>query len=242
MAKIADAVVAWTGAAKCTELLVALLLVSLIINIILGYLYREAGCAVEETMEPKGIQAEAAEKSIPHTHSDVGLIIDASKQGDEYECLSSTWRILEIFVLAALIIVLLNYGCKATNHPACPLGCNKVHKFRSFFFCKKFRALPVARRMRITSSLSLCEICLSGHGKGRACPVGLCNACKSPHNILLCEARGKTMVVTQTSRATCNRPERVGSIEPSLANKEEESGKRTLDDMENSGLVEHLEE
>ena len=242
MAKIADAVVAWTGAAKYTELLVALLLVSLIINIILGYLYGEAGCAVEETMEPKGIQAEAAEKSIPHTHSDVGLIIDASKQGDEYECLSPTWRILEIFVLAALIIVLLNYGCKATNHPACPLGCNKVHKFRSFFFCKKFRALPVARRMRITSSLSLCKNCLSGHGKGRACPVGLCNACKSPHNILLCEARGKIMAVSQTFRANCNRPERVGSIEPSLANKEEESGKRTLDDMENSGLVEHLEE
>ena len=128
------------------------------------------------------------------------------------------------------------------DHPACPLGCNKVHKFSSFFFCKKFRALPLARRMRITSSLSLCENCLSGHGKGRACPVGLCHACKSPHNILLCEARGKTMVVTQTSRATCNRPEKVGSIEPSLVNKEEESGERTLDDTENSGLVEHLEE
>ena len=230
MAKIADAVVAWTGAAKYTELIVALLLVSLIINIILGYLYGEAGCAVEETMEPKGIQAEAAEKS-----SDVGLIIDASKQGDEYECLSSTWRTLEIFVLAALIIVLLNYGCKATNHPACPLGCNKVHKFRSFFFCKKFRALPVARRMRITSSLSLCENCLSGHGKERACPVGLCHACKSPHNILLCEARGKTMEEAQTSRATFNRSKEVRSIEPSLVSKGEESEERTLDDKGTEG-------
>ena len=242
MAKIADVVVAWTGAARCTELLVVLLVVSLIINIILGYLYGEAGCAVEETMEPKGIKVDAAEKSIPHTHSNVGLIIVASKQGDECERLSPTWQILGILVLTALITVLLNYGSKATNHPACPLGCNKVHKFRSFFFCKKFRALPVARRMRITSSLSLCEICLSGHGKGRACPVGLCNACKSPHNILLCEARGKIMAVSQTFRANCNRPERVGSIEPPLANKGEESGKRTLDDMENSGLVEHLEE
>ena len=230
MAKIADAVVAWTGAAKYTELLVALLLVSLIINIILGYLYGEAGCAVEETMEPKGIQAEAAEKSIPHTHSDVGLIIDASKQGDEYECLSSTWRILEIFVLAALIIVLLNYGCKATNHPACPLGCNKVHKFRSFFFCKKFRALPVARRMRITSSLSLCENCLSGHGKERACPVGLCHACKSPHNTLLCKVKGEATKEAQTSRATLNLPKEVRIIEPALVRKREEVGERTLDD------------
>ena len=67
MAKIADVVVAWTGAARCTELLVVLLVVSLIINIILGCLYGEAGCAVEETMEPKGIKVEAAEKIISHT-------------------------------------------------------------------------------------------------------------------------------------------------------------------------------
>ena len=128
------------------------------------------------------------------------------------------------------------------DHPACPLGCKKVHKFRSFFFCKKFRALPLAGRMRITSSLSLCENCLSGHGKERACPVGLCHACKSPHNILLCQARGKTIKEAQTSQATFKRSKKVRSIEPSLVNKEEESGERTLDDMESSGLVEHLEE
>ena len=114
MAKMADVVAARTGAARCTQLLVVLLVVSLISNIILGCLYGEAGCAVEETMEPKGIKVEAAEKIISHTHSNVGLIIDASKEGDECECLSPTWQILEILVLAALITVLLNYGSKAT--------------------------------------------------------------------------------------------------------------------------------
>ena len=114
MAKIADVVVARTGAARCTQLLVVLLVVSLIINIILGCLYGEAGCALEETTEPKGIKVEASEKIISHTHSNVGLVIDASKEGDECDCLSPSWQILEILVLAALITFVVNYGTKAT--------------------------------------------------------------------------------------------------------------------------------
>ena len=114
MAKIPDVVAARTGVARCTQLLVALFVVSLITNIILGYLYGGAGCPVEETMEPKGTMVDPAERIISHSHSNVGLVIDASKEGDECECLSPTWQILEILVLAALITVLLNYGSKAT--------------------------------------------------------------------------------------------------------------------------------
>ena len=114
MAKIPDVVAARTGAARCTQLLVVLFVVSLIINIILGCLYGGAGCPVEETMEPKGTMVDPAERIISHSHSNVGLVIDASKEGDECECLSPTWQILEILVLAALITVLLNYGSKAT--------------------------------------------------------------------------------------------------------------------------------
>ena len=114
MAKIPDVVAARTGAARCTQLLVVLFVVSLIINIILGCLYGEAGCAIEETMELKGIIAEPAERIISHSHSNVGLVIDASKEGDECDCLSPSWQILEILVLAALITFVLNYGSKAT--------------------------------------------------------------------------------------------------------------------------------
>ena len=114
MAKIPDVVAARIGAARCTQLLVVLFVVSLITNIILGCLYGGAGCAVEETMEPKGTMVDTAERIISHSHSNMGLVIDASKEGDECECLSPTWQILEILVLAALITVLLNYGSKAT--------------------------------------------------------------------------------------------------------------------------------
>ena len=114
MAKIPDVVAARTGAARCTQLLVVLFVVSLITNIILGCLYGGAGCPVEETMEPKGTMVDPAERIISHSHSNVGLVIDASKEGDECECLSPTLQILEILVLAALITVLLNYGSKAT--------------------------------------------------------------------------------------------------------------------------------
>ena len=114
MAKIADVVVARTGAARCTQLLVVLLIVSIIINIILGCLYGDAGCALDETTESKGIKVEASEKIISHTHSNVGLVIDASKEGDDGDCLSPSWQILEIIVLAALITFVVNYGTKAT--------------------------------------------------------------------------------------------------------------------------------
>ena len=114
MAKIADVVVARTGAARCTQLLVVLLVVSIIINIILGCLYGDAGCALDETTESEGIKVEAFEKIISNTHSNVGLVIDASKEGDGCDCLSPSWQILEILVLAALITFVLNYGSKAT--------------------------------------------------------------------------------------------------------------------------------
>ena len=114
MAKIPDVVAARTGAARCTQLLVVLLVVSLIINIILGCLYGDAGCALDETTESKGIKVEASEKIISHTHSNVGLVIDASKEGDGCDCLSPSWQILEILVLAALITFVVNYGTKAT--------------------------------------------------------------------------------------------------------------------------------
>ena len=57
---------------------------------------------------------ESSEKVISHTHSNVGLVIDASKEGDGCDCLSPSWQILEILVLAALITFVLNYGAKAT--------------------------------------------------------------------------------------------------------------------------------
>ena len=114
MAKIAEVVVARTGAARCTQLLVVLLVVSIIINIILGCLYGDAGCALDKIKESKGIKVEASEKIISHTHSNVGLVIDASKEGDGGDCLSPSWQILEILVLAALITFVVNYGTKAT--------------------------------------------------------------------------------------------------------------------------------
>ena len=114
MAKIADVVVERTGSARCTQLLVALLIVSILVNIILGYLYGAAGCTSDEITESKGIKVEATEKVISHTHSNVGLVIDASKEGDGCDCLSPSWQILEILVLAALITFVLNYGAKAT--------------------------------------------------------------------------------------------------------------------------------
>ena len=114
MAKIADVVVERTGSSRCTQLLVVLLIVSIIINIILGCLYGDAGCALDEITESKGIKVEASEKVISHTRSNVGLVIDASKEGDGCDCLSPSWQILEILVLAALITFVLNYGAKAT--------------------------------------------------------------------------------------------------------------------------------
>ena len=114
MAKIADVVVERTGSARCTQLLVALLMISILINIILGCLYGDAGCAVDGMMESKDIKVEASEKTISHTHSNVGLGIDASKEGDGCDCLSPSWQILEILVLAALITFVVNYGTKAT--------------------------------------------------------------------------------------------------------------------------------
>ena len=98
MAKIADVVVARTGAARCTQLLVVLLIVSIKINIVLGCLYGDAGCALDEITESKGIKVEASEKVISHTHSNVGLVIDASKEGDGCDCLSrSHYLCLELW-------------------------------------------------------------------------------------------------------------------------------------------------
>ena len=114
MAKIAVVVVERTGSARCTQLLVTLLIVSILVNIILGCLYGAAGCTSDEITESKGIKVEATEKVISHTHSNVGLVIDASKEGDGCDCLSPSWQILEILVLAALITFVLNYGTKAT--------------------------------------------------------------------------------------------------------------------------------
>ena len=114
MAKIADVVVARTGAARCTQLLVVLLIVYVKINTVHGCLYGDAGCALDEITESKGIKVEASEKIISHTHSNVGLVIDASKEGDGCDCLSPLWQILEILVLAALITFVVNYGAKAT--------------------------------------------------------------------------------------------------------------------------------
>ena len=86
-------------------------MISILINIILGCLYGDAVCAVDGVIESKDINME---KTISHTHSNVGLVIDASKEGDECDCLSPSWQILEILVLAALITFVLNYGAKAT--------------------------------------------------------------------------------------------------------------------------------
>ena len=114
MAKISDVVVERTGGARCTQLLVGLLIVSILANIILGCLLGAAKCTPDEIMEPKNIKMENTERVISHTHSNVGLVIDASKEGTECECLSPLWQILEILVLAALITFVLNYGAKAT--------------------------------------------------------------------------------------------------------------------------------
>ena len=114
MAKVADVVVERTAPARCTLLLAALLMISILINIILGCLYGDAECAVDGVIESKDINMDPPEKTISHTHSNVGLVIDASKEGDECDCLSPSWQILEILVLAALITFVLNYGAKAT--------------------------------------------------------------------------------------------------------------------------------
>ena len=88
MAKIADVVVERIGSARCTQLLVALLIVSILVNIILRCLYGAAGCTSDEITESKGIKVESSEKVISHTHSNVGLVINASKEGDGCDCLS----------------------------------------------------------------------------------------------------------------------------------------------------------
>ena len=113
MAKVADVVVERTAPARCTLLLAALLMISILINIILGCLYGRAGCVVDGVMESKEINTAPPEKTISHTHSNVGLVIDASKEGDGCNCLAPPWQILEILVLAALLTFVLNYGARA---------------------------------------------------------------------------------------------------------------------------------
>ena len=93
--------------------MVALVMISILINIILGCLYGDAGCAVDGVIESKDINMGPPEKTISHTHSNVGLVIDASKEGDGCDCLSPSWQILEILVLAALLTFVLNCGARA---------------------------------------------------------------------------------------------------------------------------------
>ena len=71
MAKAADMVVERTAPPRCTLLLAAVLTLSILINIILGCLYGDAGCALDEITESMGIKVEASEKIISHTHSNV---------------------------------------------------------------------------------------------------------------------------------------------------------------------------
>ena len=114
MAKAADMVVERTAPPRCTLLLAAVLTLSILINIILGCLYGDAGCAVDEVIEAQDTNVALPEKTISHTHSNVGLVIDASKEGNECDCLSPSWQILEILVLTALLTFALNYGARAT--------------------------------------------------------------------------------------------------------------------------------
>ena len=61
MAKVADVVVERTAPARCTLLLAALLMISILINIILGCLYGDAVCAVDGVIESKDINMDPPE-------------------------------------------------------------------------------------------------------------------------------------------------------------------------------------
>ena len=102
MAKAADMVVERSAPPRCTLLLAAVLTLSILINIILGCLYGDAGCAVDEVIEAQDTNVALPEKTISHTHS------------NECDCLSPSWQILEILVLATLLTFVPNYGARAT--------------------------------------------------------------------------------------------------------------------------------
>ena len=90
---------------RCTTVLIAILLISGVVNIITSSMLAMWKC-------PK---APITAKDV-HNHSNLGLLaLDESQEGDDCSCPSLTWTVLEVLVLTALVFfaISLAWRCGA---------------------------------------------------------------------------------------------------------------------------------
>ena len=100
---------------RCTAInfLAASLLVSVLVNIVLASIIGTTGhqceqLELEEVVPTKGEQPKIIKKS------NTGLVFDNShSQGEECNCPSTTWQLLEILVLTCILTFLLHCGLRA---------------------------------------------------------------------------------------------------------------------------------